>query len=478
MQRLKRHICYKLNLKQLFFLVIFISQNYSGVLYSQVSTQKESKPNIIILFADDLGYGDVSCYGSGNIKTPNLDKMASEGTRFTNFYVAAASCTPSRASLLTGCYPQRVGLPSVIDDRSNKGLNSSEITIAEYLEQNGYVTGMFGKWHLGHHPQFMPNRHGFQEFVGIPYSADMWPFHPRPSHKYPPLPLYKNEKVIDYNYDVNEMTTLFTEQAVDFIHTNKEKPFFIYLPYSQPHVPLGVSNKFKGKSKAGLYGDAVMEIDWSVEQIIKAVVEAGITNNTLILFTSDNGPWLTYGNHAGTTNGLREGKSTTFDGGFKVPFIAKMPGTVPSGKVVDKVVTALDILPTILELTNSKMPIMNEIDGQNVWPIFTGRGRVKEKPFFFIKGNEVQAVRKGKWKLHVPHKYRVVLEIGRDGIPGIQDNEGGSIELALFNMEEDPNESNNLINKYPDIADSLKILIDDFIIDLAQNSRQAGEIEN
>jgi len=434
------------------------------------------KPNVIILFTDDQGYGDASCYGSTEIETPNLDIMAKQGTRFTNFYVAASSCTPSRASLLTGCYPQRVGLPEVVDDNANIGLSSEEFTIADYLKQNGYATAMFGKWHLGHRPEFMPTRHGFTEYFGIPYSNDMWPFHPKPGHPYPPIPLYENEEIIEYNPDINQMTTRFTEKAVDFINRNDDNPFLLYLPYSQPHVPVGVSNKFRGKSKQGLYGDAVMEIDWSVGEIMKTLEANGISENTIIFFTSDNGPWLTYGNHAGSTGGLREGKGSTFDGGQKVPFLVSMPGTVPAGKVNNQMLSSLDILPTILELTNSSMPRINPMDGQNIWSDLCGK-ETKHKAFFFVKGDQVQAVRDGKWKLHIPHKYRIVLSEGKDGIPGKQDNYGGHTELALYNLDKDPNETKNLASKHPKLVAKLKQQIINFDIDLKQNSRPAGRVD-
>ena len=437
---------------------------------------KTDKPNIIILFTDDQGYGDVGVYGS-EIETPNLDKMAGEGTRFTNFYVTSASCTPSRASLLTGCYPQRIGLPNVVDETSTIGLSSAEFTIADCLKQNDYATGMFGKWHLGFQPEFMPNQHGFTEFFGIPYSADMWPFHPKPNHDYPPLPLYENEKIIEYNPSVNQMTTRLTERAVKFIQSHKDEPFFMYMPYSQPHVPLGVSEKFKGKSKAGLYGDAVMEIDWSVGEIVNTVKKLGLSENTLILFTSDNGPWLTYGNHAGKTGGLREGKGSTFDGGQKVPFIAYMPGTIPSGKVESKMISALDILPTILSITNTSMVRMNPIDGQNVWPILNGTGDVNKKPFFFSIGGEVQAVRIGKYKLHLNHKYRIPGVLGNDGMPGSQDHRGGEIALSLFDLDKDPNESKNLASKLPNSVKAMQQLIVDFNKDLEENSRPVGTVK-
>ena len=455
------------------FLLIGLSKQ----LQAQKSIYKVSKPNIIILFTDDQGYGDVGCYGSKVIPTPNLDKMASEGMRFTNFYAAAASCTPSRASLLTGNYALRIGLPDVVDDLSNKGLSSAEFTIADYLKQNGYETGMFGKWHLGHHAEFMPNRHGFKEYFGIPYSADMWPFHPKPGHNYPQLPLYHNESVVEYNPDVNQMTNLFTNKAIEFIKTNKDKPFFVYLPYSQPHVPLGASDQFKGKSDAGLYGDAVMEIDWSVGEINNTLDKLGISENTLVLFSSDNGPWLSYGNHGGSTGGLREGKGTVFGGGQKVPFLARMPGSIPAGVVEKQVITALDVMPTVLNITNTKMPRMQPIDGQNIWPLLSQKGKVDNMPFFFIYSDEVQAVREGKWKLHIPHQYRIVKEEGKDGIPGVQLKNGGSIELSLFDLEKDPSESKNLAEKYPKKVKHLKSLIETFNLDLKKNSRPAGIVE-
>ncbi|MGC9034989.1 MAG: sulfatase family protein, partial [Verrucomicrobiia bacterium] len=278
----------------------------------------EKPPNIIIIFADDLGYADVVCYGAKGLKTPNIDRLAKEGIRFTDFYVAQPVCSASRAALLTGCYPNRIGISGALSPSSKIGINQNEITLAELLKQKGYATAIIGKWHLGHHSQFLPTRHGFDEYFGLPYSNDMWPLHPEAKPgTYPPLPLYENETIINPNVsprDQEQLTTQYTERAVRFIEKNKNRPFFLYLAHSMPHVPLYVSDKFKGKSKIGLYGDVIMEIDWSVGQILEAIKRNNLDDNTLIIFTSDNGPWLSYGNHAGKAAPLREGKGTVFEG--------------------------------------------------------------------------------------------------------------------------------------------------------------------
>ena len=414
------------------------------------NSHSPNRPNIVILLTDDQGYGDVCCYG-GDVQTPNLDRLAGEGMRFTNFYAGAAASTPSRAALLTGRYAERVGVPDVVDDLSENGIKPTEITLADYLKHNDYATGMVGKWHLGYQPQYMPLRHGFTEFFGIPYSNDMWPFHPRPDHAYPALALYDNDRVIEYNPPVNQMTTRLTERAVDFINRHKDEAFFLYLPYTQPHVPLGVSNKFKGKSGKGLYADVLMELDWSVGEIMDALKKNGLDENTLLLFTSDNGPWLSYGNHGGSTGGLREGKGTTFEGGQRVPLIARMPGRIPAGKVSDQFLSALDIVPTLVELTASQMPRMNAFDGENVWDILIGKEQ-EHKPFYFVYSGKVEALREGRWKCVIPHNYRIVETPGKDGLPGKQIIDGGRTELALFDLEADPYEAHNLAAQHPDMA--------------------------
>ncbi|WP_430812242.1 MULTISPECIES: sulfatase family protein [unclassified Carboxylicivirga] len=436
----------------------------------------KNKPNIIILFADDLGYGDLACYGSKGIKTPHLDQMAEDGMRFTDFYVSAASCTPSRASLMTGVYAARIGLEKVVDDLSTTGLSAAELTIADYLKQDGYKTAIFGKWHLGHHPEFMPRQHGFDEFFGIPYSMDMWPFHPKPSHHYPAIPLYHNEEVIEYNPNVNTLTQRLTHKTIDFIKSHKDQPFFVYVPYPLPHVPLGASEQFRGKSKAGLYGDAVMEIDWSAGQIVKVLKDLKIEENTLLLFSSDNGPWLSYGNHGGSAGQLREGKGTTFDGGHRVPFIAQMPGTIPAGSTCRELASTLDLLPTILEITNQTLH--QPVDGKSIYPLLTTPlANTPYEAFFFMNGRRVEAIRAGKWKLHVPHRYRIVETPGHDGQPGNQNNHGGSIGLALYNIEKDKAEKNNVAQQHPDVVKRLTQLILDFEYDILKNSRAAGSVK-
>lgn len=434
---------------------------------------REAKPmNVVILLADDQGYGDLRCYGNPKVTTPNIDRLASEGTLFTDFYAGAAASTPSRGALLTGRYAERMGVPDVVDDTSDNGINPGELTIADYLKQHGYATGMFGKWHLGYQPEYMPTRHGFTEFYGLPYSMDMWPFHPAPDHAYRPLPLYNGEDVVEYNPPVNEMTTRLTEKAVDFIDRHSDGPFFLYVPYTQPHVPLGVSDKFRGKSGEGLYADVLMELDWSVGEIVKALDERGLGENTLVLFTSDNGPWLSYGDHAGTTLGLREGKGTTFEGGQRVPLVARMKGTVPAGKRSREFFSAIDFAPTIIAMTGSTMPGKNNnFDGQDVSELLRG-GKIDHKPFFFNYNGRVEAVRDGRFKLVAPHSYRIVAEPGRDGCPGRQIIDGASTPLVLYDLEKDPYEKNDISGKHPEVTKRLAGLVEDFQAEMDREMEQ------
>jgi arylsulfatase len=429
---------------------------------------KNTKPNIIIIFTDDQGYNDVGCFGSPDILTPNLDQMAREGAKFTSFYAAQAVCSASRAALLTGCYSNRIGIHQAMMPNSNRGLQENETTIAEMLKQNGYATGIFGKWHLGDHQKFLPLQHGFDEYYGIPYSNDMWPYHPQqgPIFNFPDLPLYNGNSVIDTLHDQSNLTVDLTERSVAFIKKNKENPFFLYVPHPQPHVPLYVSDRFKGKSERGLYGDVIMEIDWSVGQILETLKEEGLEENTMVIFTSDNGPWLAYGNHAGSAYPLREGKGTAWEGGQKEPFIIKYPGKIPAGTTVETPIMAIDLLPTIAELTGSELPNL-EIDGKNVWPIISGKSTVMahDAYFFYYNVNELFGVRSGDWKLYFPHRYRSMQgqEPGKDGLPGNYTH-FTLTEPELYNLEQDVGEENNIIKQHPEIADSL--------FGLAENMRE------
>lgn len=426
--------------------------------------QKETKPNIVLIFTDDQGYGDVGVFGADDIATPNLDQMAADGVKLTSFYSAQAVCSASRAGILTGCYPNRIGIHNALMPDSEIGLHPSETTLAEMLKKSGYATAIYGKWHLGDHPDFLPTKNGFDEWFGIPYSNDMWPLHPQqgPIFNFGPLPLYKNETVIDTLTDQSQLTTQITEHSVDFINRNKDRPFFLYVPHPQPHVPLYVSEKFKGKSDRGLYGDVIMEIDWSVGQIVKTLEDNGLTENTLVIFTSDNGPWLAYGNHAGNALPYREGKGTAWEGGQREPFIAKYPKKLKAGTVVDVPVMAIDLLPTLAEISDSELP-EKTIDGKNIWKVLTGES--KESPqeayFFYYRVNELFGVRYGKWKLYFPHRYRTMKgqEPGKDGLPGnyrMVDLK----EIELYDLEADEGETTNVADKNPEVVEKIKKLAD------------------
>ncbi|MHC4104539.1 MAG: sulfatase family protein [Planctomycetota bacterium] len=439
---------------------------------SFTQTSSIDKPNVIIIFCDDVGYADVGVFGAKGYKTPHLDRMAAQGVKFTDFYAAAPSCTPSRAALMTGCYPQRVSLPNVIGPSAKVGISSDEKTIAEVLKPLGYATACYGKWHLGHQPKFLPMRHGFDDYFGLPYSNDMWPKHPT-SDKYPDLPLIEGERVIEYNPDQTQLTTWYTERSVRFIEKNKDRPFFLYLPHSMAHVPLFVSDKFKGKSKQGLYGDVMMEIDWSVGQILSTLKKLGIDKKTLVIFSSDNGPWLSYGDHAGSANPLREGKGTTFDGGQRESTIMRWPGRIPAGTVCKEPASTMDILPTVAKLTGAPLP-SHTIDGKDIWPLMSGKPGAKSphEAFFYYRGYGLEAIRSGKWKLHLPHAYRTLA--GREGGTGGQPTkyEQGKIGLSLFDLEKDISEQNNVSAQYPEVVERLLSLVDQMRRELGDSSKK------
>ena len=425
-------------------------------------TSKNSKPNVIIIFTDDQGYQDIACFGSPDIKTPHLDKMADEGIKLTDFYAAQAVCSASRAGLLTGCYPNRIGIHQAFMPNSKQGLHISEITIADMLKDIGYKTGIFGKWHLGDHPNFMPNNQGFDEYFGIPYSNDMWPLHPQqgPIFDFDHLPLFENELIIDTLTDQSLLTTQITERSVEFINKNKDDNFFLYIAHPQPHVPLYVSDKFKGKSKRGLYGDVIMEIDWSVGQVLAALKENKIDNNTIVIFTSDNGPWLSYGDHSGCAYPLREGKGTALEGGQREPCIIRYPEKIKSGRVIDVPMMAIDILPTIAKITGANLP-QNKIDGKDVWDIWTGESHTSphEAYYFYYNVNELHGIRYGKWKMYYPHKYRTLgeREGGKNGIP-VEYEIKTIDQIELYNLADDISETMNVAAENSDVVEIIQAL--------------------
>lgn len=419
-------------------------------------------PNIVLFFCDDLGYADVGCYGAKGWTTPNLDRLAAAGTRFTQFHVAQPVCSASRAALLTGCYPNRLGIHGALGPNARTGLSDREMTLAELVKQRGYATAIVGKWHLGSEPQFLPTRHGFDDYLGLPYSNDMWPRHPeaRPG-TYPPLPLLDGERVVDADVSPETqatLTTRYTERAVQFVERNRQRPFLLYLAYTMPHVPLFVSDRFKGKSDAGLYGDVVMEIDWSVGEVLAALRRCGLERNTLVLFTSDNGPWLSYGNHAGSAGPWREGKGTVFEGGTRVPCIARWPGRIPAGRTCGEMAMTIDLFPTIARLVGAALP-RRQIDGLDIWPLLAGEsgaGNPHTAYFHYYARNELQAVRSGPWKLLFPHTARTMMghAPGRDGQPG--QYQPLRVGLELYNLVSDPGETLNLADHYPDVVKRLQ----------------------
>ena len=421
-------------------------------------------PNVVIIFVDDMGYADIGSYGATAYTTPHLDKMAEEGVRFTDFYVSQPVCSASRASLLTGNYANRIGIHGALSPNNTNGIHDDEVTLGELFKSKGYATAMYGKWHLGHHPQFLPTRHGFDDYYGIPYSNDMWPGDPQNPKSWVDLPTIEGEEPVGYNTDQSRFTTDFTNRAVEFIEQNvaQATPFFVYLAHPMPHVPLSVSEERTGNSGAGLFGDVIKEIDWSVGRVLEAIKEAGVENNTLVIFASDNGPWLSFGNHAGSAEPLREGKGTAFDGGVRVPFIAWWPGIIPEGTEVSTPAMTIDIFPTMAGLIDAELPA-HTIDGKSIWSLITGEESVspQEAYYFYYRRNELHAIRSGKWKLHFPHTYRTMngRELGKDGIQGKYDY-SAEIGLELFDLEKDIGESTDLSGQFPDVVERLSRLAD------------------
>lgn len=439
------------------------------------AANQPSKPNFVIIFTDDQGYGDLSCFGGTHVSTPRIDKMAKEGARLTSFYVAAPVCTPSRAALMTGCYPKRIDMATgsnfgVLLAGDPKGLNPDEITIAEVLKGAGYKTGMFGKWHLGDQPEFLPTQQGFDEYFGIPFSHDIHPFHPRQDRfNFPPLALLDQEKVIEMDPDADYLTKRFTERAVKFIEKNKDEPFFLYLPHPIPHRPLHVSPPhMKGvapgikaqlkkedgnidyKTRDKLFRQAIAEIDWSVGRILDTLKAQGIDENTFVIFTADNGPAI------GKAGPLKGRKGSTFEGGMREATVVRWPGKIPAGEDNHELMTAMDLLPTFAKLAGAKPPSDRVIDGKDIWPVLAGKAKTPHEAFFYHRGNELKAVRSGSWKLHT--------------------NKGKP--TALFDLENDIGEKKNVLKANPKIVKRLNGYLKGFAKDIAENNRPAAFVKN
>ncbi|MBK1829969.1 sulfatase [Verrucomicrobiaceae bacterium R5-34] len=437
------------------------------------------KPNVVVIFTDDQGYGDLSCFGGEYVKTPRIDQMAAEGAKLTSFYVAGNVCTPSRAALMTGCYPKRVGLANgVFLAGDQHGLHPDEVTIAEVLKKAGYRTGIFGKWHLGDQPEFLPTRQGFDEFFGLPYSHDIHPYHTNKKHRFPPLPLMEMEKVVEQDPDADYLTQRITERAVDFISRHKGEPFFLYIPHPIPHRPIHMSPPFMKqvpdsiraklkdekevdyKTRDQMYRHAISEIDWSVGQVLDALKKHGIDDKTLVIFTSDNGPSV------GNTGPFTGAKGSTYEGGQRVPAVMRWPGHIPAGQEIDELVTAMDLLPTLARIAGGELPSDRTIDGKDVRTVLTDQTPSSHQAFFYFKGNRLKAVRSGPWKLHFG-------KLG--GKASVRRGKGASSSvMALYHLEKDPAENHNVLDAHPDLVAKLSGYADRFQAELNKNLRSSG----
>lgn len=447
-----------------------------------LSTFAAEKPNIIIIFNDDQGYQDLGCYGSPNIKTPRVDQFAKEGMRFADHYVASSVCSASRAALLTGCYPQRVGVKGVFFPNTDGGLNPKHTTIAEMLKTNGYATAAVGKWHLGDKPQFLPTNQGFDSYLGIPYSNDMYPakemkyadnclfreeysvkkleevFANNPGEKNPKVlknmvPLMQNNECVEFPCDQTTITKRYAEESLQFIKENaaSKKPFFLYLANTMPHTPIFTSAEFKGKSEQGLYGDAIEEIDFYTGKILDQLKELGIEENTIVIYTSDNGPWLTEGKeNSGSALPLFEGKFTSFDGGMRVPFIIRWPKKIPAGATCTELTSTIDILPTLAEITGAKLPDA-ELDGKNIVDLWKGKMGAKTPHNNYFLVYQGEAVRSGDWKYHKKEVFQVKETARKSEGP------------TLYNLKNDIGESVNVIDQYPEVANRLAKALDEHL---------------
>ncbi len=476
----------RFSLTTLSFLTLFSQLGFSS---AGISLAAE-KPNVILIFADDQGYQDLGVFGSPNIKTPNVDRLAKEGMKFTDFYSAASVCTPSRAALMTGCYPERVGGLPVLFPRDTRGLNPTEQTIAEVLKANGYSTGCIGKWHLGHKKEFLPTSQGFDYYFGIPYSNDMgidpemaiskninWregateeQFRGRKTNsRVGGPPLFRGAEVVEYPVDQNTLTKRYTEEAIQFIKKNQAQPFFLYLPHTMPHIPLFATPEFEGKSEAGLYGDTIEELDWSVGQLVETLKDLQLDKKTLVIYTSDNGPWDLKGNATDKVKGnmnrriggsaypLRGFKFQQWEGGMREPTVMWWPGRIPAGTVCREIAGSIDILPTVAAITGAKLP-SKKIDGHNIVKLLAGEAGAKSphKAYFY----QARAVRVGDWKL----------------IQGGGRRNDKNKSNQLFNLKTDLSETTNVASENPEIAEKLQTILENFKQEMKSDGRPPGQL--
>jgi arylsulfatase len=424
-------------------------------------------PNIIVVFADDLGYGDLGCYGQKAYKTPHIDSIAANGVRFTDFHSSQPVCSASRASLLTGCYANRIGIHGALGPAAKNGIHDDEVLLSEMLKSKGYKTCAVGKWHLGHHQKFLPLQHGFDRYLGLPYSNDMWPHGPvvKPG-TFPELPLIRDNEIIDSDVDAldqSKLTKQYSDFAIEFLENSKDDPFFLYFAHSFPHVPLYAGEEFKGKSKAGIYGDVIEEFDAVVGRILNFLKHNNLERNTLVIFSSDNGPWLTYGDHAGTAGPLREGKGTVYEGGTRVPMLAQWPGQIPAGSVQDATAMTIDVLPTIARIIDVPLP-PHSIDGLDIFDLMCSKPGAKcphEVFYHYFRQGELQAIRSGPWKLMLPHDVNCIVpdQLGGQGKPG-KSQMRKITEPELYHLGNDLGETTNLASQKPEVLKSLLELAD------------------
>lgn len=408
------------------------------------SRRPAERPNIVLVVMDDMGYGDMGCFGGSVVKTPNMDGLAERGITFRHMYASSSTCTPSRASLLTGRYAQRVGLPRVIFPHEGQGLSGWELTIGDLLRDQGYRTAMYGKWHLGSRPEHNPVRHGFDEFAGLLYSNDMDPVH-----------LYEDEKVAEADVDQAQLTRFYTDRAIAFIEQHAADPFFVYLAHTMPHIPLHVEPEFRDRSEGGTYGDTIECIDFHLGRLLDALADRGLTDDTLVIVTSDNGPWF-----EGSTGGLRGRKIETWEGGIRMPFVARWPEGIPAGSICDEPACFIDLLPTLVSLAGGATPADRPVDGIDLTSALRGRSMPERTAIYFFQYWNLNAVRSGRWKLHV----------SRHGYPHPDPRE----LPQLFNLEVDPSESYNVANREPAVVNELTALADRFADEIARQ-RQVAE---